>query len=82
MTRNELATLDVFIGEFREFRDDDRGWKDDIDKRLLSVEKYVTSKQAVSERDASRGVIRRSYIAATIAAAGVVLTIILRVWPA
>jgi hypothetical protein len=79
VTRVEIDKLDVFMGEFREFRVDDRAWKDDIDKRILRVEAFVTSRRAVSERDDARGVSRRAYVAAVIAAVGIVVSIAISV---
>lgn len=79
MTRDELTNLRIFLDEFREFREDDRTWKNDIDRRILGVEHYVTSRTAVAERDASRGVSRRAYVASAIAAVGIVVSIALGV---
>lgn len=72
-----MDKLDVFLGEFREYRTDDREWKEDIAGRLRAVESFVTSKKAVSERDAARGVSRRAYVAATIGAIGVGVSLVL-----
>jgi hypothetical protein len=77
VTKGEMTVLEMLIGEFREFRDDDRSWKEDTNKRLNRVEQFVTSKKAVEERDTARGVSRRAYVAATVAAAGVTASIVL-----
>lgn len=79
MTRDEANDLRIFLDEFREFRTDDRNWKTDIDRRILKVESFVTSKLAVAERDAARGVTRRSYFASVIAAIGIIVSIVLGV---
>lgn len=72
-----MDKLDIFIGEFREYRIDDREWKEDINDRLRGVEVFVTSRRAVNERKAARGVSRRAYVAATIAALGVGVSLVL-----
>lgn len=77
MTRDERTVLDVLVDEFRDFRQGDAKWKAQVDERLRSVEKFVTSEQAVDERDQARGVSRRAYIASIIAAAGTGVTVIL-----
>ena len=77
MTRDERSVLDMLVEEFREFRTDDRQWKVDIDGRILRVETFVTSRQAVSERDAARGVSRRSYVATIVGAIGIAVSVVL-----
>lgn len=77
MTSAERDKLDVFLGEFRDFRDDDRDWKANISARVTVVEAFVTSKKAVEERETARGVSRRSYIASAIAALGVLFSLAL-----
>lgn len=77
MTRSELATLDQFVDEFREFRTDDRTWKVGMDDRLRRVETFVTSVTAIGERDEARGVSHRALVAATISAIGVGASLVL-----
>lgn len=79
MTRNEADKIDMLMAEFREFRIDDRNWKADIDERILSVEEFVTGKRAIARMDAARGVSRRAYLAAVIAAVGILVSIALNV---
>lgn len=79
MTSAERDKLDVFLGEFREFRRDDRAWKSDMGRRMTGVEAFVVSKEAVEERESARGVSRRSYIASAIAALGVLISLALGV---
>lgn len=79
MTRDELAKLDIFLGEWRDFRQDDRIWKLDIEQRTRRMESFITSEQAEEERRKSRGVTRRAYVSATVAAIGIVVSIILGV---
>jgi hypothetical protein len=77
VTRDERATLDIFLGEWREFRQDDRIWKIDLEQRVRRMEEFVISEEAQDERARSRGVSRRAYVAATISAIGIVVSIIL-----
>ena len=79
MTRGEADLLSMFVSEFREFRGDDREWKSDMDDRLRRVEAYVTSRRAVDERESSRAMVRRAWVASAISAIGVVIAILLRV---
>lgn len=79
MTRGEIAALEVLMAEFREFRMDDRNWKQRTEVRLAKVENFVTSEKAIDEKEAARGVSRRAYVAASIAAAGVTASIVLGV---
>lgn len=72
-----MDKLDVFLGEFRAFIEADTSWKSSADGRLRKVEEFVTSKKAISERDAARGVSRRAYVAATIGAVGVGVSLVL-----
>jgi hypothetical protein len=77
VTRDEATDLRMFIAEFREFRSDDRVWKLDIEQRTRRMENFITSEQAEEERRKSRGVSRRAYVAASISAIGIVVSIIL-----
>lgn len=79
MTRDERATLEIFLGEWRDFRQDDRIWKLDLEQRVRRVEMFITSEKAEDERAAARGVSRRSYIASAVAAIGVAVSIVLGV---
>lgn len=77
MTRGEMDKLDVFLGEFRAFIEADTSWKSGTDGRLRKVEEFVTSKKAIAERDAARGVSTRAYVASTIAAIGIVVSLVI-----
>lgn len=79
MTRDEATDLRMFIAEFREFRHDDRIWKLDLEQRTRRMETFIVSEEAQDERDKSRGVSRRAYVAATVSAIGIVASIILGV---
>lgn len=79
MTRAEAERLDQLIAEFREFREDDRDWKNDHGPRLRRVEVYVAGQEAIEEKEKARGVSRRAYVAAAVAAAGIVVSICLNV---
>lgn len=79
MTRGEQETLDIFLGEWREYRRDDRNWKADLEQRVRRMEEYVIGEEAQDERAKSRGVSRRAYVAATISAIGIVVSIVLGV---
>lgn len=82
MTRGEQEKLDIFLGEWREFRRDDRTWKLDIEQRTRRMEVFIVSEEAEDERQRSRGVSRRAYVAATISAIGIVVSIVLGVFNA
>ena len=79
MTKDETSVLSVFIGEFREFRTDDRAWKENIEPRLRNVETFITAERAKDKDASARGISRRSYVASAIAAVGVTVSIILGV---
>jgi len=84
VTRDEASQLAVFLGEFREFRQDDREWKKDIDKRLRLVETFTASRRAVVERDAAQAAAvsmsRRAYVASAVAAIGIVASLLLGIF--
>lgn len=79
MTRDETSALGVLIGEFRQFRDQDAQWKNRIGQRLQLVEEHIAGQEAVQEKEAARGVSRRAYVAATIAAIGILVSIVLSI---
>ena len=53
MTGAERADLKLTLEFLREWRDDDKEWKDKADKRLAALEKRVVVEDAVSEHTAS-----------------------------
>lgn len=79
MTRNEADKLDVFMGEFREFRIDDREWKKDTDGRLKVVEGFVTGALA-ERRVASRArFTRRERVGIFVAVGGFIVGTVVQV---
>jgi hypothetical protein len=66
--REAIARLTALVeGIDERLGDDDNG----LIKRVRLIETYVAGREAIDEREASRGVSRRAYIAAVIAAIGV-----------
>lgn len=80
MTRGESDKLDIFIGEFREFRVDDRDWKRETDKRLEVVEGFVTGALAERRVAARARFTRRERIGMVIAVASFVVGTIVQVY--
>jgi hypothetical protein len=82
VTRSELTALEVLIGEFRQFRDNDAEWKDSFDVRMRAVEAHVTGRKAVEARRVALIAGRRAYIAAVTAAIGVIASTVLGIYNA
>lgn len=58
MTRDEAADFRVLLDIVRDWREEDRTWKRDVDNRLRSVEAYVTG-QLAERRALSRASLSR-----------------------
>lgn len=72
MTRDERSILDVFLGEFRQFRNHDSEWKAQQDKRLRLVEEYVAAEKAKDEQVVKAGISRRAQLGILFSAVGVI----------
>lgn len=77
MTRNELTALEVLIGEFREFRQDDREWKKDMGERVRGLEVFVASEDAEDDVVTAQGISRRAYFAIAASVAGTLVSVVL-----
>lgn len=79
MTRGEITVLEVFIGEFRDYRQSDEAWKKDIDTRIRKVESFVTQERTKDESVRKQGLTRRAQVGILISAVGVVASIVFNV---
>lgn len=77
MTRDERSILDVFLGEFRQFRNHDTVWKAAQDKRLRVVEEYVAAEKAKDEEVVRQGISRRAQLGILASAIGVTASTVL-----
>lgn len=79
MTRGELTALDVLIGEFRDFRDQDSRWKDANDVWRREVDSFITAERTKDIEVRRTGMTRRARAALFISAAGVAASIVIGV---
>lgn len=74
MTRDEKSALEVFLGEWRQYREDDRVWKQGIDVWRRNVEAFIVSERTKDDEVRTTGMTRRARVALFFTALGVTVS--------
>lgn len=79
MTGPERADLRLVLDIVREWREEDREWKGDLDKRMRTVEGYISGQQAKDSAADKAGVNRRAKLALIVSAISVSVSTVMAV---
>lgn len=79
MTGPERVDLKLVLDIVRDWREEDRAWKESTDSRLRTVEGYITGQQAKDSFADKAGVNRRAKLALAVSAIGVTVSTLVAV---